>query len=86
MYEHLFLSYTQWKAMKVFLTATAYYMDEPTVYSAFLVDTSRSIVWRTEVEKSVPTDATLTDFVTNIKPSAVVHASIADGIADQIIP
>lgn len=86
MYEHLFLSYAQWKAMKTFLATTAYYLDEPTVYSALLVDTTRSIVWRTEVEKSVPSDATLTDFETNIKPSAVVHASVADSIADQIIP
>lgn len=90
MLQYWNLSYSAWKDMHAFLVTkgkgNVYYVQSNTGYSIVLVDLDSYIFKNTLNLKGYgSTDTNVTDFETNIKPTATAVPSEDDAVAKAVI-
>jgi hypothetical protein len=85
-YPTFILSYAVWKAKRTALAGITYYLEHGRSYVAIVISQTaeRIEVYRADIIKD-DADPNLTDFETNIKPTAVKKTSIEDIMAEELL-
>jgi hypothetical protein len=76
-------TYTQWKAARTALAGTTYVVTTPMNYIGVLVQTAEKTIHTVRVIRRTD-DPNLSDFETNILPTATAAVSINDAVSAEI--
>jgi hypothetical protein len=83
MFRTLNVTYSQWKSFRTFVSGRTYFIQEDNRYSLILVSNPKEFVVRHDLIRIESSDD-LTDFETNIKPTATEKESVDDCVAEEL--